>query len=143
MGDIIRHSVEGTRVVKDGRGEQGPTVHFHSDAKKICQNRVNGRIFLEAPADCGSVVAACPGYVPGMAQAGKGKQDFFNNSAASFKSELVVPPVGFSQVTRSATISSGHRKRKKKFFSEPLGSIHTPPAPTPKVSQKPRAVGKR
>ena len=58
-GGIIRHSVQGTRVVKDRRGEQSPAVHLSPDAKKICRNRINGRILPEAPADCESVVAAC------------------------------------------------------------------------------------
>ena len=44
----------------------------------------------------------------------RGKQDSYNNSAASSKSELLIPPVGFYQVTRSATMSSGHCNRQTK-----------------------------
>ena len=73
----------------------------------------------------------------------RGKQDSCNNSAASLKSELVLPPVGFSQVTRSGTLSSGHCNRQTKFFPVPSGSVHTPPAPTPRALQKPRSVGRR
>ena len=93
-GDIIRHSVEGTRVVKDRSGEQGPTVHFRPNAKKICHNQVNDRSLSEAPAGLGSVFSACRGYAPGMARAGKGDQDSCNNSTDSFKSKLVIPLVG-------------------------------------------------
>ena len=71
-----------------------------------------------------------------------GKQDSCNTSAASSKSKFVIPPAGFSQVTRSATISAVHCTRQTKFFPEPSGSIQTPPVPTPEASQKPRAVGR-
>ena len=73
----------------------------------------------------------------------RGKQDSCNNSATSSKSEFVIPPVDFYQVIRSAKMSASHCNRQKKFFPEPLGSIHTTPAPTPKVSQNPRTVRRR
>ena len=41
----------------------------------------------------------------------RGKQDSCNISTASSKSEFLIPPVGFSQITRSATISAGHCNR--------------------------------
>ena len=66
-GGIIRHGVQGARVVEDRTGEQGPTVHLSSGAKKICHNRVNGRILPEVPPDSWRVVATCQGSVPGMA----------------------------------------------------------------------------
>ena len=84
-GGIIRHSVERTRVVKDRRGEQSHTVHLIPDAKKICHNRVNGRSFPEAPADCGGVVAACLGCVTGMARAGKGEAKLLQQQRCQFQ----------------------------------------------------------
>ena len=85
--------------------------------------------------------------VKGVCQAwcnqASGKQDSCNTSAVSSKSNFVIPLAGFSQVTRSATMSAGHCILQTKFFPEPLGSIHTPPVSTPEASQKPSAVGRR
>ena len=130
-------------MVKDRRVEQIPTVHLSPDAKKIHHNRVNDRSFPEAPADCGGVVLPVEGACQAWRKQTRGKQDSYNNRPASSKSKFVIPPVGFYQVSRSATMSSGHCKRQTKFFPVPSGSIHTPPAPTPEALQNPRAVGRR
>ena len=142
-GGIIRHSVQWTRVIKDRRSEQRPTVHLSPDAKKIRHNPVNGRSLPEAPADCGGVVLPVEGACQAWREQTRGRQDSCNNRPASSKSEFVIPPVGFYQVSRSATMSSGHCKRQTKFFPLPSGSIHTPPAPMPEALQNPRAVGRR
>ena len=69
--------------------------------------------------------------VKGTCQLGRdqtiGKQYSFRNSAASSKSEFVIPPAGLSQVTRSETISAVHCTRQTKFAPFPSGSIQTPP----------------
>ena len=55
------------------------------------------------------------------------KQDSCRTSAASSKSELMMPPVGLVQLTRSGTISAGHCINQTKISSVPLEYIHTPP----------------
>ena len=91
---MIRHSVEGARVVKDRRGEQSPTVYLGPDAKKICHNRVNGRSFPEAPADSWRVVAAFQGCVPGMERAEKGGAGLLQQQRRQFQVLICDTPGG-------------------------------------------------
>ena len=69
--------------------------------------------------------------VKGVCQSGNkktsAKQDSCRTSAASSKSELVMPMVGLDQLTRYETISAGHCTCQTKFAPVPLRSIQAPP----------------
>ena len=53
----------------------------------------------------------------------------------------MIVPFLFVDETRLVTVSSGHGWRHTTSFPEHDGSSHTPLAPSPELSQKPRWVG--